>query len=149
MAPLQPNITAALTDRIDRACADVDPRKALPGVVAVVVNADGEEIFAHASGYRGLESPDLMTLDTVFWIASCTKLVTSIACMQLVEQGRITLDDAEHVEQLCPELGELCVLRDGELVERKRGITLRMLLTHTGSSLHYRCMGGWVGGNDG
>ncbi|PYH57494.1 uncharacterized protein BO96DRAFT_335207, partial [Aspergillus niger CBS 101883] len=67
----------------------------------------------------------------VFWIASCTKLITAICCMQLVERGHISLDDAEVVERLCPELKDVRVLRGGELLEKKRGITLRMLLTHT------------------
>ncbi|KAE8384899.1 beta-lactamase/transpeptidase-like protein [Aspergillus alliaceus] len=51
-----------------------------------------------------------MSLDAVFWIASCTKLITSIACMQMVKQGDLALDGA---------------------LERSRGITLRMLLNHT------------------
>lgn len=73
-----------------------------------------------------------MTLDTIFWIASCTKMLTGVACMQLVEQGLLKLDDSEETERLCPELRELKVLLpDGTLEEKKMGITLRMLLTHT------------------
>jgi CubicO group peptidase (beta-lactamase class C family) len=73
-----------------------------------------------------------MTLDNVYWIASCTKMLTGIACMQLVEQGKLKLDDGEHIENLCPELKKLKVLKpDGSLEEKKNGITLRMLLTHT------------------
>jgi hypothetical protein len=36
-----------------------------------------------------------VTLDNVFWIASCTKMLIGIACMQLVEQGVLKLDDGE------------------------------------------------------
>lgn len=54
--------------------------------------------------------------------------------MQLVERGHISLDDAEGVERLYPELKDVRVLRCGELLEKKRGITLMMLLTHTGLS---------------
>lgn len=80
-----------------------------------------------------------MSLDTVFWLASFTKLITSIACMQLVEQGRLSLDDADHVEALLPELRDIPVLKeaeggDFELVNKERRITLKMLLTHTGIS---------------
>lgn len=67
----------------------------IPGFVFVAVNKDGEEIFAHASGKRGVSTEEPMTLDSVFWIASCTKMVAGIACMQLVEQGKLHLDDAE------------------------------------------------------
>jgi hypothetical protein len=43
-----------------------------------------------------------MTADTVFWIASCTKMIAGIACMQLVEQGKLALDDVELVEKIAP-----------------------------------------------
>jgi CubicO group peptidase (beta-lactamase class C family) len=73
-----------------------------------------------------------MTLDTVFWIASCTKMLVGIACMQLVEKNILNLDDKEQIESLCPELRDLGVLKeDGTLEEKKNPITLRMLLTHT------------------
>jgi CubicO group peptidase (beta-lactamase class C family) len=76
-----------------------------------------------------------MTLDNIFWIASCTKMIVAMACMQLVEKRLLSLDDSQQVEQLCPELKEVKVLQDdGTLVEKKRGITLRMLLSHTGES---------------
>lgn len=80
-----------------------------------------------------------MTLDSVFWMASCTKMITSIACMQLMEQGKLALDDVEVVERLAPELKEVKVLSGDSqsgfhLVEKERGITLRMLLTHTGNT---------------
>ncbi|TKA42725.1 hypothetical protein B0A55_13308, partial [Friedmanniomyces simplex] len=73
-----------------------------------------------------------MTLDSIFWIASCTKMITGVACMQLVEQGKLSLDDPAQVEGLCPELKDVKVLQpDGSLFAKKRGISLRMLLTHT------------------
>ncbi|KIW05385.1 uncharacterized protein PV09_03900 [Verruconis gallopava] len=119
-----------LKSAFDGACADKD--KGIPGVVGVAVGRDGKELFAHASGKRGFGSDEPMSLDTIFWIASCTKLITGIACMQLVEQGKLSLDDADQTEGLCPELKDLKVLQpDGKLVEKKRGITLRMLLSHT------------------
>jgi CubicO group peptidase (beta-lactamase class C family) len=109
----------------------------VPGLVYVAVDRDGDLIFEHASGKRALDSDQPMTLDTVFWIASCTKMMTGIAAMQLVEQGKLALDDVEQLESLAPELKAVKVLESSEggklnLVEKKRGITLRMLLTHTG-----------------
>ena len=122
-----------LQSAFDDACAD--SAKGLPGVVGVAVGRDGKELFAYASGKRGFGSEEPMSLDNVFWIASCTKLITGIACMQLVEQGKLSLDDAAQTEGLCPEIKDLQVLQsDGELVPKKRGITLRMLLSHTGES---------------
>lgn len=74
----------------------------LPGVVFCAVNKDGELIFNHASGKIGLGQEEDMTSDAVFWIASCTKMITGIAAMQLVEQGKLALDDVELVEKLAP-----------------------------------------------
>jgi CubicO group peptidase (beta-lactamase class C family) len=119
-----------LRDTVDRAC--LDPQKDIPGVTIVVIGKDGKELFAHSAGKRGLVSKDLMTLDTVFWIASCTKLLTGLACMQLVEQGSLKLDDGDYLENLVPELKEVQVLREDGIWETKsKKITLRMLLTHT------------------
>lgn len=119
-----------LQQSVEKACAN--PETDIPGLVAVVVGRDGREIFAHAAGKRGLSSSEPMTLENTFWIASCTKMIVGIACMQLVEQGKIGLDDGNQLEQLVPELRNIKVLEsDGMLVEKKRKITLRMLLSHT------------------
>ncbi|KAH8646179.1 beta-lactamase [Xylariales sp. PMI_506] len=104
----------------------------IAGTTFVVVGKDGNELFAQSAGRRGVTSQEPMSLDSVFWIASCTKMLTGLACMQLVESSSLSLDDVEQVEGLCPELKELKVLRkDGNLEDKKNGITLRMLLTHT------------------
>lgn len=79
-----------------------------------------------------------MTLDTIFYFASCTKLISVIATLQLVEQGKLALDDADQVEEICPELKTIRILEKvdesgkGSFVDKKNRITLRMLLTHTG-----------------
>ncbi|KAI1047169.1 hypothetical protein LB505_013192 [Fusarium chuoi] len=108
----------------------------IPGLVYVAVDRDGNNIFSHASGKRGVGMHQDMDLETSFWIASCTKLVTAIAAMQLVEQGRVDLDSEEDIQRLLPELSRLQVIveeTNGELrlVDQERKITLRMLLTHT------------------
>jgi CubicO group peptidase (beta-lactamase class C family) len=78
-----------------------DPAGA-PGIVYAAVNKSGEIIFEHASGKVGVGKNEPMTMETVFWIASCTKMITGIAAMQLVEQGKLQLDDVEGVEKLAP-----------------------------------------------
>ncbi|KAL1862431.1 hypothetical protein Plec18170_001257 [Paecilomyces lecythidis] len=121
----------SLQQKLDAACADKE--KGIPGAVLVVVDKNGEEKFSYASGIRGYGTTEKMTLDNVFWIASCTKMIVGIACMQLVEKGLLALDDSSQVEKLSPELKQVKVLQDdGKLVDKKRGITLRMLLSHTG-----------------
>lgn len=127
---LDAQVTSHLRDIIDTACGD--QKSGIPGATVVVVGKDGNELFAHSAGKRGTGSKDPMTLDNIFWIASCTKMLVGVACMQLVEQGILKLDDGAQTEHLCPELKSLKVLRpDGSFEEKKRAITLRMLLCHT------------------
>ncbi|KAL1989630.1 hypothetical protein VTN49DRAFT_6827 [Thermomyces lanuginosus] len=126
--PLSPQTAAAIKEKLDAAC--IDRNTGIPGAVFVSVDRDGET-FAYAGGTRGLASKEPMTLDSVFSLFSCTKLITTIACMQLVEKGVLSLDDADQVERLAPELKDVKVLKDGVLVPKTGRITLRHLLTHT------------------
>ncbi|KAJ5958396.1 Beta-lactamase-like protein [Penicillium vulpinum] len=127
---LNTEVQSRLRDIVDKACED--QKSGIPGTTVVVVGKDGKELFAHSAGKRGTGCEEPMTLDSIFWIASCTKMLVGVACMQLVEQGVLNLDDVEQTEALCPELKSLKVLKpDGSLEDKKNGITLRMLLTHT------------------
>jgi CubicO group peptidase (beta-lactamase class C family) len=109
-----------------------DKSTGIAGLVFVAVNKKGEEIAAAASGNRGLNTKTPMDLETVFWIASCTKLLATMACMQAVEKGTLSLDDHKQVYKYAPELEKVKVLQDdGSLVDKKKEITLRMLLSHT------------------
>ncbi|KAL4748988.1 hypothetical protein BDW72DRAFT_179067 [Aspergillus terricola var. indicus] len=128
--PFTEQTVSTLRALVDDACSD--SKTGIPGATVVIVDRNGQELFAHAAGKRGAHSAEPMTLDTVFWIASCTKMLVGIACMQLVEKSILSLDDKEQIESLCPELRDLRVLKeDGTLGEKKNPITLRMLLTHT------------------
>ncbi len=110
-----------------------------PGMAAAVITPTGETLFA-AAGSRAAAGSEPMTVDTVFWIASCTKAITSVAAMQLVERGLIGLDDP--VGGWLPALAtpEILVGFDavGAPITRPatKSITLRHLLTHT-SGLAY------------
>lgn len=111
--------------------------RTVPPLIYLAFDLEGDIFFSHASGTRGVESDEPMTQDTVFWVASLTKLVTTIACMQLVEKGTLALDDAAQVALLAPELAKFGVIVDGgrgrlSLEAQRRPITLRMLLSHTG-----------------
>jgi methyl acetate hydrolase len=106
----------------------------LPGVAAAAATADGV-IFEAAFGTSDLATGAPMTPDTVVWIASMTKAVTGACAMQLVEQGKLSLD--RDIADVLPELARVQVLdgfaADGtpRLRPSKRPITLRHLLTHT------------------
>lgn len=102
------------------------------GMVFTAVDRKGEPIVEVASGKKGLGNREAMDMDTVFWIASCTKLLCAIACMQAAEEGKVKLDDAQFVYEHVPELKNVKVLEEsGKLVDKKNDITLRMLLSHT------------------
>jgi CubicO group peptidase (beta-lactamase class C family) len=137
MSRLSDTTQAVLRGVIDQYVAGGQDRE-IPGVAYVAFRQDGEPIFEHYAGNRGI-SPGTPPMDaqTTFWLASFTKLVTSVVCMQLVENGVLKLDSSEQIESLCPELRDVKVLTraaDGKfsLVEKKTQITLRMLLNHTG-----------------
>ncbi|KAL8641230.1 MAG: hypothetical protein Q9228_001947 [Teloschistes exilis] len=135
---MAPTLKTSASSEIRKAIDDVtvDTNK-IPGCVLVVVNKDGKTLFEHASGRKGADTQAPMTLDSIFWIASCTKMIAGIAVMQLIEQGKLSLDDADKIEDLCPELKTIRILKnvnergEPEFVEKKNRITMRMLLTHT------------------
>jgi CubicO group peptidase (beta-lactamase class C family) len=64
---------------------------AVPGVAVAAVLPSGEVVSA-AAGLRNTGTGAAMAPDTVVWIASMTKAITSAAAMQLVEQGKLSLD---------------------------------------------------------
>ena len=111
----------------------------LPGVAVAARLADGD-VIERAAGTRGLDNPAPMTSDTVFWIASFTKAITTAAVLQLVEERRVALD--EPVAPLLPMLERPRRLAgfgaDGrpQLAPAANRITLRHLLAHT-SGLGY------------
>ena len=120
--------------QIDQVLRSKCDAKEIPGVVAVAASGS-EVIYQSAFGKRDLSKDDPMTSDSVFWIASMTKAVTTAGAMQLVEQGKLSLD--EPIGKLLPDLASPQVLEgfdaQGEAMLRpaKRPITLRQLMTHT------------------
>lgn len=120
--------------QIDQVLRQKSEAKEIPGVVAVA--ATGKDvIYEGAFGKRDLSKSDPMTADSVFWIASMTKAVTSAGAMQLVEQGKLSLD--EPIGKLLPDLAAPQVLEgfdakgEPKLRPAKAPITLRKLMTHT------------------
>ena len=106
----------------------------VPGVVAMAATREGP-VYQGAFGQRALPEGPAMTLDSVFWIASMTKAVTTTAAMQLVERGKLALDSP--IRNVLPELNSPKVLEgfgaagEPRLRPAARPITLRHLVTHT------------------
>lgn len=120
--------------RIDSALRRATESGEVPGVVAMATDLDSV-IYEGAFGNRVLGHPAPMTTDTVMWVASMTKPLTTAAALQLVEQGKLELD--APAEAIVPEIASIQVLEGfdagGQPRTRppKRPITLRHLLTHT------------------
>src|ERR1700741_3086651 len=119
---------------IDAALSRAVETKEVPGVVALAATATGV-LYEGAFGLRDIVDGPAMTRDSVFRLASMTKAVTSVAAMQLVEQGKLQLD--QPIGSVLPELSAPQVLEGFDdagaprLRLAKRPITLRHLLTHT------------------
>jgi methyl acetate hydrolase len=123
--------TAAAIDEVLRRAAE---SRQVPGIVALAATDQGT-LYEGAFGKRKLPDGPAMTLESVFWIASMTKPVTSTAAMQLVEQGKLQLD--QPIGEILPELQSPQVLEGFDasgaprLRPATRPVTLRQLLTHT------------------
>ncbi len=119
---------------IDRLLSAATDKGEVPGVVALAATAQGP-VYQGAAGKRALPAGPDMTVDSVFWIASMTKAITSTAAMQLVERGKLSLD--KPISEVLPELASPKVLEgfdaagEPKLRPAKRPITLRHLITHT------------------
>ena len=119
---------------IDKALAAAVNGAKIAGLVAAAADADGV-IYCSAFGRQNVTQPQRMTTDSVFRIASMTKAITAAAAMQLVEQGKLSLD--QPAKEILPFLADTKVLlgfdsNDIPLMRAPRTqITLRNLLTHT------------------
>ena len=114
--------------------------KDVPGVVALITDRE-RVLYQGAFGVADVATGRPLTTDAIFRIASMTKPVTSVALMQLVEQGRLSLDDP--AEKYLPELAELKVFESFDpatgaykVRPASRPATVRHFLTHT-SGLGY------------
>jgi CubicO group peptidase (beta-lactamase class C family) len=132
--------TSPASTALDASLKGAVERKDIPGVVALVTDKKGV-IYEGAFGVADVSSGRALKTDALFRIASMTKPVTSVALMQLVEQGKIALDDP--AEKYLPELKNPKVITsfdaktgDYQLRPASKPATVRNFLTHT-SGLAY------------
>jgi CubicO group peptidase (beta-lactamase class C family) len=125
---------------IDASLRGAVERKDVPGVVALVTNRE-RVLYQGAFGVADVATGRPLASDALFRIASMTKPITSVALMQLVEQGKLSLDDP--AEKYLPELANPKVIEsfdaktgDYKLRPAARPATVRNFLTHT-SGLAY------------
>ena len=125
--------------QIDWVLKAATDRGDVPGVVAMAATQEGS-FYQGAFGKRVLPDGAAMTTDTVFWIASMTKAITSTAAMQLVEAEKLSLD--RPIAEVLPELAAPQVLEgldaagEPKLRPARQPITLRHLITHTAGFIY-------------
>lgn len=132
--PEQKSILQKSLDQVLPTTTDETNPNFAPGVVFGVTNSK-ETVYLEASGVANLETKEPISIDSIFSIFSCTKAITALAVLQLVEKGLVDLD--APASNYLPKLEKLKVYKGkddkGESIweEAKTAITTRMLLTHT------------------
>jgi len=141
-----PESVGLSSERLERISQNIQKsvdENRIAGAVSLVAR-HGKIAYFKAFGMANREDKKAMQTDHIFRICSMTKPITSVAVMMLYEEGRFLLN--EPVANFIPEFKEMKVLDPpytedktsppGSLVEAKRPITIRHLLTHT-SGLTY------------
>lgn len=118
-------------ERMHRVLSGHVERGELPGLVALVARHD--DVHVEILGAMSFGDSPKMQRDTIFRIASITKVVAAVAVMILVEECKLRLDDS--IEPWLPELSNRRVLKHisselDDTVPARRAITVRDLLTY-------------------
>ncbi len=108
---------------------------------AEILIAKNDAIVLHeAQGFANLTTQKPLSKNSIYYLQSMTKPIISVAIMQLVEKGKLSLEDT--IEQYIPEATGLQIILDpeqgmqGEKVQLKESITIRHLLSHTAGFSH-------------
>jgi CubicO group peptidase (beta-lactamase class C family) len=116
-------------NEINKLMDSISKSNPLPTFVVGGVNKKGV-FYQYNHGNKIWSEKTPVSDNHIFRIASMTKAITSVAALQLVEQGKLQLD--EPLDKLMPEMASIPILtKDGKLVKATKSITLRHLLTHT------------------
>lgn len=115
-------------ESIESLLEDACSKSKIPGAVLAARNKTGSLNYLKAFGVKSVKDGTTMESDTIMTLASCTKLITTVAILQIVENGMVGLDD--DVAATLPEIAKLEILtgmKDGkpQLTRRKMPITLR------------------------
>ena len=112
----------------------------LPNYLLSIYHED-KKMFEIMNGTTDFEFEKSIKSDNIFWIASMSKPITSLAALQLIERGELNLDDP--IDKYLPYFSDPLVAIDGnmasELKPAKNKILVKNLLTHT-SGLTYGSM---------
>jgi methyl acetate hydrolase len=119
---------------IDRSLQLAVDHRTVAGVSAMAATQQGV-VYEGSAGSANRDSGSAMSPDSLVWLLSMTKAITAAACMQLIEQGKVLLE--QPAGEILPELRTPLVLQGFDaagqprLRAAKRPISVRHLLTHT------------------
>lgn len=117
------------TDKLDR-FLDEMPQRGIPGC-DLSVTRNGREVYRRAVGYSDAGMTRPVDRDTLWWIFSASKVVTCVAAMRLIEEGRLSLSD--KVSDHLPAFAHLTVRQaDGSVVPATEPMRVLHLFTMTG-----------------
>lgn len=108
--------------------------------IEVLINHKGENVWHKAFGFNSLQENRPLKKNSIYYIQSMTKPIMSVAIMQLVEQGKLSLQD--NAANYYPSLAKLRVIKDlskgvnGPTIAVNYPITIKQLLTHTAGLSH-------------
>ncbi|GAA5934135.1 hypothetical protein JCM3775_002883 [Rhodotorula graminis] len=145
-----PLSTAASLDQHLRE-ATVNPYRQVPRAILLAATSDDPALYKGHAGWARLPTNEVSPSDLAhqgspieedsrFELFSCTKLCGTIACLQLVEQGKVDLDGEARL--YVPEIADLKVLKgfddagEPEFEEQERPVTVQQLLTHTSGFIY-------------
>ncbi|WP_138493340.1 serine hydrolase domain-containing protein [Paenibacillus pinistramenti] len=101
---------------------------------SIMVIKNGSEVFYHNDGFADLETGRPITRDSIFRLYSMTKPVTATSIMILLERGEIDLFDS--VSKFIPSYRNQLVVKEGQLVQASREVTILDLLNMTSGLLY-------------
>ena len=133
-SPAKEGFSAARLERVASLAQSVVDSGDYLGAVTLI-SRNGRIVDWRTYGHRDLAKTTSMTQDSIFRIYSMTKTVASVAVLMLMEEGKLTLEDA--VEKFIPDFAGLKVFAGGtaeapQLRPPRRALSIRHLLTHTG-----------------
>ncbi|MBO5262153.1 MAG: beta-lactamase family protein [Clostridia bacterium] len=113
-----------------KALIDTMPKRGIP-FFELVVTKDNKEVFSHKVGYSDSEQAVPFKSDDLYWLFSTSKVITCVAAMRLIDEGKLNLSDP--VSKFLPNYENLKVRkRDGSTEPCKTVMTVEHLFTMTG-----------------
>ena len=127
-----------LSDFENYLTTEIDAGQIAGAEVLIVHNQ--KKVWHKSLGYNSIQTKAPLEKNSIYFIQSMTKPIMSVAIMQLIEKGLLSLDDL--AQDYLPELKNLQVIKDvstgidGPTVAAKQPISIRQLLTHTAGLSH-------------